>query len=124
MPRPPDTLCPDIGAMNLLCAHGLPGSEDLDVLACREWLRRAAEYLRERTERRRYLYDRNPDTFGRSEAIFLACLMVEGLQLDLGVRYRMDLVEADDRTFFSRADHLFIHGIIQGGGGTCSSLPP
>jgi hypothetical protein len=34
------------------------------------------------------------------------------------------LIEADDHAFFSSAEHLFIHGPLQGKGGTCSSLPP
>jgi hypothetical protein len=114
----------DIGTINLECARGLPGSETLDVGRCVRWLDAAAAHVAEKTRELQPLFDRQPGRFDHSEVVFRVMVMVEALQLDLGVSYRADLIEADDHAFFSSAEHLFIHGPIQGKGGTCSSLPP
>lgn len=66
---------------------------------------------------------RIPGSENNSEGKFRAAWMVTVLQRDLGVHYPQELIAMDDRSFLSRSDHLFIHGIIQGKGGTCSSLP-
>jgi hypothetical protein len=44
------------------------------------------------------------------------------LQRDIGIRYNPDLVEQED--FFADSRNLFIHGVLETGQGTCSSLPP
>src|SRR5262245_19403740 len=49
--------------------------------------------------------------------------LVTVLQRDLGVHYWQESIDLDDHEFFSRSENLFIHGIIQGKGGTCASLP-
>jgi hypothetical protein len=88
------------------------------------WIDAAAALVAEKTGELQPLFDQHPERFDHSGAVFRMMVMVEALQLDLGVSYRTDLIEADDQAFFSSAEHLFIHGVIQGKGGTCSSLPP
>src|SRR5262245_11448885 len=49
--------------------------------------------------------------------------LVTVLQRDLGVHHRQHTIDLDDHEFFADSANLFIHGIIQGKGGTCSSMP-
>ncbi len=115
--------CYEVAQSNLEHAIGLPGSERLDVAYCLRWLDDAARLIRQKTERHLYRLKEEPEEYDHSEANFRMNWLVTVLQRDLGVRYRTDLVEASDHEFLKRSDHLFIHGIIQGQGGTCSSMP-
>jgi hypothetical protein len=112
----------DIGAVNLACAAGLPGTEGLDVAECLAVLDAWAGHVRRETARWANQYRRDPAAFENSWDYFRILVMATVLQQDCGVRYDPDLVDRDD--FFSRSEHLFIHGVIQGKSGTCSSLPP
>jgi hypothetical protein len=76
------------------------------------------------TDRLTYLYHRNPSAYEGSFNRFRAEVMVTVLQRDLGVHYRQELIDMPDAEFFRNSEHLFIHGIIRGVGGTCASLPP
>lgn len=119
----PSLLPRDIAREHLECAVGLPGSEDLNIPTCIRWLDEAARLVACKTQRHFYQFEENPAEFNYSEGVFRMSWLATVLQRDLGVRYRMELNELSDQDFFSRSDHLFIHGIIQGKGGTCSSLP-
>lgn len=114
--------CLDVAETNLACAAGLPGAESLEIRHCLETLAQWAEQVSRETDRLRYLFDRNPDAFEHSRARFHAMVMVTVLQRDIGIRYEPTLIDRAD--FFASADNLFIHGVIQTGAGTCSSLPP
>ncbi len=39
------------------------------------------------------------------------------------VHYRQELIDMDDGAFFRDSRHLFLHGIVEGKGGGCASLP-
>jgi hypothetical protein len=114
----------DIALVNLACAQGLPGGEDIDVQRCIRAIDNAAQRVRRETERLAYCFRHDPASYENSWAYFRALVMVTVLQRDCGYHYDPELINADDATFFSRAEHLFLHGVIMGKGGTCSSLPP
>lgn len=113
----------DIALMNLLCAKGLPGAENLDIPAVLkqidEWAKRCPPEIE------RHLYraqdPRYADLFQGSENRVRIYLMVQVLQEDLGVRYNPDRIYTPD---FRDARDMFIHGMLPGAnGGTCASMP-
>lgn len=120
----PDELAKvDIAVVNLLCAKGLPGAENLDVPAALakidEWSKRAPPEIE------RHLYrakdPRYADLFQGSENRVRVYLMVQVLQEDLGVRYNPARIYDPD---FRDSRDTFIHGMLPGAnGGTCASMP-
>lgn len=119
----------DIAEMNLLCATGLPGAEQLSIghalATLDQWAKRVA------FETNRHLYrvtdPRYADTYRRSEAYFRAYFLLQVLQQDLGVKYDM---AAKDNFAFNDSRVAFIHGMIpmpgqtlaDTPGGTCASM--
>lgn len=114
----------DTAEVNLACAAGLPGAEKLDAYFCLRTLDDLTEQVRKETQRLAYLFETKPQTYQNSQAYFRMLVMTTVLQRDFGAHYSEKLKRMDDHHFFARADHLFLHGILQGQGGTCSSLPP
>ncbi len=112
----------DIARVNLACAAGLPGAERLDIAFCLAMLDAWADQVRSETARLAHQFQTNPQEFENSWAYFCILVMATVLQEDFGVRYDPTLIERDD--FFRNAAFLFLHGVVQGVGGTCSSLPP
>jgi hypothetical protein len=112
----------DIAAVNLACAAGLPGAEGLDAAGCLATLDAWAGHVGRETAQCAGRFRRDPGSFEGSWAYFRVLVLATVLQQDCGVRYDPDLIDRDD--YFSRPEHLFIHGVLQGRGGTCSSLPP
>ena len=113
----------DIAVMNLLCAKGLPGAENLDVRSVLATLDEWAGKVRIETERHLYrVHDpRYADHYNHSEARLRAEFIVQVLQEDCGVRYNLARVRNVD---FSKPQDLFIHGMVNSdNGGTCSSMP-
>lgn len=123
----------DIARVNLLCATGMPGAENLDTPGIEHALAtldRWAERVRFETDRHLYrVHDpRYAEHYRGSEAYLRASFLLQVLQEDLGVKYDMTAVGN-----FSFADSrvAFIHGMIPGPGqditetqgGTCASLP-
>ena len=113
----------DIAAADLEHAAGLPGSEGLDAARCLRWVDDATSRVRSQTEQHLSQFKENPARYDHSEAVFRMMWLVTVLQRDLGVHYHHEVVEKDDHKFFADSANLFIHGIIQGKGGTCSSMP-
>jgi hypothetical protein len=60
----------DIGLVNLLCAEGLPGAEDLKVSECLKRLDGWAEQAKFETQRHAYRYNEHPDQFRNSPGFF------------------------------------------------------
>jgi hypothetical protein len=112
----------DVAAVNLACAAGLPGAEALDVARCLARLDGWAGHVRRETARCAPQFRRDPAAFENSWSYFRVLVLATVLQQDCGVRYDSALVHRDD--FFSNAENLFLHGVLLGRGGTCSSLPP
>src|ERR1700685_939992 len=59
-----------IARMNLLCAQGLPGAEDLDLNSCLATLQDMAVRVSEETERYNYRFERSPADFENSEGFY------------------------------------------------------
>ena len=127
---PPERLSGlDIARMNLLCAQGLPGAEDLDVEPSLAALDGMAARVRAETARHRYRFKRSPSEFENSEDFFrmlmLAVVLVEDFQVSYVPGKRGTAVEARQGDgFFADAQDVFLHGLTGGKHqGTCSSLP-
>ena len=113
--------------INLLCAKGLAGSEDLNIEECLTKLEILAKYIKEKTERHLYKYHKNPELFKNSEAYF-RIVMLEGiLKQDYGIKYNMDIEATDPRIqykAFRDSKNFFLHGLLsEKKEGTCASMP-
>ncbi|MBX9627999.1 MAG: hypothetical protein K2X82_29645 [Gemmataceae bacterium] len=113
----------DIAVVNLACAAGLPGAETIDVSGCLRWLDRAADMTRRWTDAGLDEFFRpNPGEYKDSEAYFRVLALTMVLQRHCGVRYDPSKAGAGPEVPFEFHER-FIHGAIQGPGGTCSTLP-
>lgn len=112
-----------IDQVHLACAVGLPGAERLDAARCGRVLDEWAAFCRAYTERVIGEFDRDPAAFEHSRAKFQIMAMVTALQRGCGVCYRPELINASDENFFRNVEHLFLHGVTEGKGGSCPSLP-
>jgi hypothetical protein len=120
----------DIGEMNLLCATGLAGAENLDIGHAMSTLDSWAARVTFETNRHLYRVTdpRYADHYHHSEAYLRAEMLVQTLCEDLGVKY--DLAAKDDFSF-KDSRVAFIHGMIpmpgqtlaDTPGGTCASMP-
>jgi hypothetical protein len=120
----------DIAELNSACAQGLPGAESIDVPRVLQWLDEAAERVNSETRRHWHRFNASPGTYRNSPGYFCCYYLLQVLQEDFGVRYNPERVR--DPTFQDPSCHapdfrdsrdLFIHGIIDGQGGTCASMP-
>jgi hypothetical protein len=110
----------DIAETNLACAIDLPGELALDVPGCRARLDDFAERVRQETEALLPRFHRQPGDYEGSEAYFRILVMITVLQRDLGVRYNPIRIPEDVPL---EVEDVFIHGVLQGEGGTCASMP-
>ena len=113
----------DIAEMNLLCATGLPGAEDLDIDRCLARIDEWAGKVKAETERHLYrVHDpRYAEHYRHSEKYFRAEFLLQVLQEDCGVHYNMERVNSIS---FAQSKDLFIHGVVADpNGGTCVSMP-
>jgi len=120
----PDQLAKvDVALMNLLCAKGLPGAEDLDIPAALKKLDEWSAKVKHETDRHLYRVT-DPQYaahYNYSEARLRAEFIVQVLQEDCGVRYNPNRIYAPD---FSDSRDTFIHGMLpDSNGGTCASMP-
>jgi regulator of sirC expression with transglutaminase-like and TPR domain len=118
----------DVGLVNLLCAKGLSGSENLDVDAFVKRLDEMAEYVRSETAR--HIYKLREPEFRNSEGFFRMLYLVTVLQQDLRIHYNPARITAvgvfePNEAFFRDSRDVFIHGLIETNRlmGTCASLP-
>jgi hypothetical protein len=109
----------DIAEVNLLCAKGLPGTEDIDIPEFLCTLDRWAEKIRDATQRCPW-FQNNPEKYDGSVSLFRIHVMVSVLQRDCGVRYNPERIP-EEATLYP--EDVFIHGMLKGSGGTCASLP-
>lgn len=121
---PPDQLADiDVALMNLLCAKGLPGAENLDIPAVLSKLDEWADTVRQSTERHLYRVTdpRYAEHYNHSEARLQAEFIVQVLQESCGVQYNPDRIYDPD---FRDSRHIFLHGMLpSANGGTCASMP-
>lgn len=113
----------DIARINLLCATGLPGAEQIDIERSTRTLDLWAKRVESETNRHLYRlhHPQFVKHFAGSEARLRLEMLCQTLQEDFGVRYNPLRIHDPD---FSNAKDLFIHGMIADhNGGTCSSMP-
>ncbi len=116
--------CLDVAEVNLACAQGLPGTENLNIALCLETLHQWAKYVRQYTKRVARQFERNRQDYENSWAYFRVLAMATALYQDLGLRYNEErMANLDAKDFFKNAQDVFIHGALSGQGGTCTSLP-
>lgn len=120
----------DIALMNLLCAQGLPGAENLDPASYLAILDQWALHAKSEIERNLYRFQANPADYENSEGYFRMLLMSVVVYEDFGVRYNPERMAsptaappADDR-FFADSRDVLLHGLVgERRMGTCSSMP-
>jgi hypothetical protein len=111
----------DVAVANLVCAQGLPGSENLNIEAVVDWIADAARRVEFATQLNYPKFLDRPGEFANSQAIFCMATLMTVLQTELGVRYNPARI--DEPYEFRDSRDRFIHGITHGDGGTCMTLP-
>lgn len=111
----------DLAEMNLVCATGLPGAENLNIDQCLTRLDDWALRVRYWTDQSMWDFRQHPQNFRNSEAKFRVLLLISVLQQDFGVHYNDRGLDTCD---FSNSKNAFLHGMIDDpNGGTCASMP-
>jgi hypothetical protein len=108
----------DIARANLLAAEGLPGTEAIDLDRSQRKLdamaRRVAQCMNPAA------FEKRPEHWDSSFNLFRTHVLVSVLQREFAVRYNPAKVSVD--VPFDIQDS-FIHGVLDGPGGTCGTLP-
>lgn len=119
----------DVGYLNLRCAAGLPGSEELDVAEAVKRLDYMAMWVGRETSKNLYRYHRDPKRFG-SEARFKAGMMITVIAQDFRCQYNpkrgYDPKKPEPAdSFYADSKDLFVHGFLRENQayGTCASFP-
>ncbi len=111
----------DIALMNLICAEGLRGTENIDIERCVSTIDEWAALIRVDTQLRLPDFRRNPAKYDDSEKLFKVVNMVLYLKDKLGVNYDPGAMDNSD---FSDPEKIFVHGLLTGNrSGTCTSIP-
>ena len=120
----------DIAEVNLACAEGLAGSEDLDKKARLETLDKWTQHIRRETERCLPQFYRDRAYYYNSLPYYKILMLVTVLHQDFGVGYNMDLVNSgilyDFTTtkFNASSKDVFVHGLLADKRtGSCASMP-
>ena len=119
----------DIARMNLLCATGLPGSEDLDVEATLAVLDEWGELAKSNERKYKQSFVPNIEKYERSYALFLSVYLGFTLKEDLNCKYSRYLIAsgalADMKSirFFKDSRDLFLNCFVERQEGTCASFP-
>ena len=119
----------DIARMNLLCATGLPNSENIRLNDHLQTLDRWAEIVKKAEEKYLPTFYRNPAKYENSLSKFKAITLVLTFKEDLKCGYNMELVRSGamqdwkSTRFFKDSRDLFLHGLVERQKGTCASLP-
>lgn len=119
----------DIGLLNLLCAEGLPGAENLDIPECMATLDQWAESLRFQIDLNFHHYQENPAYYYHSTNFYNMVMMASILYTQMRIRYNPNLIEASanpkpDDHFFADSRNILIHGLLGPNRmGTCNSMP-
>ena len=108
----------DIGLMNLLCAEGLPGAEDLDIPDGLSKLDSMADYVKSETQRHAYRFREHPEEFKNSDAYFRMNMLGTILVQDLGIRYNPAIAfprldgKIPTMADAANSQDMFIHGLL------------
>jgi hypothetical protein len=119
----------DIALMNVLCAEGLPGAENLNADECLATLDQWAQHVKSETDRNFHRFREDPAYYYNSEAFYKMQMMAVVVYEDFGIRYNPKWIgppsetPADDH-FFADSRDIFIHAMVGPQRmGTCSSMP-
>jgi hypothetical protein len=127
----------DIARINLLCAEGLRGAENLDVAECLSTIDTLARYIERETKRNFHRFLERPADYRQSLPYYQMELLGSVLAQDAGIRYNPELEHLSSgaagqsppsdkewSVFFSSSTDVFLHGLLTGRrSGTCASLP-
>jgi hypothetical protein len=126
----------DVAVMNLLCAEGLLGSENLNVQQCLDRLDAWAAHVEQQTKRNLHRFRERPQEFKGSLPYYRLGMLGTVLAEDLRIQYNPKLearlaqgaIESKSsdawNAFFSSSTDVFIHGLLSGNHyGTCASMP-
>jgi len=109
----------DVAYLNLLVAEGLPGSESIDIKAALNQLDYWADLVRVNTEH--WLRSFRPTPEVPTEGHLRMVAMATALWRDIGIR--ISPKRMDNALNYTDSQDNFLHGILNGNGGTCASLP-
>lgn len=121
----------DIGLMNLLCAQGLPGSDDLDIPKELAVLDEWADLVKRETRANWNLYTQKPAEYEHSENNFKMYMLVEVLQTHCGIHYNpawlyissnKDVPQQEGYASYHDERNIFINGLIEQRMGTCANM--
>ncbi len=115
--------------MNLLCAEGLPGAENLKIQDSLATLDKWAEHAKREIDRNHHHFKEDPAYYYHSEAFYKMLMLAVVVYEDFGVRYNPKWIippseiRGDDG-FFTDSRDILIHGMVGPQRmGTCSSMP-
>ena len=115
--------------MNLLCAQGLSGCEQVNVSNSLAVLDQWVVRVKSETERHNYRFERNPAEFEHSRGFYKLLMLAVVLAEDYQIHYRTDRQVGPDSAamndgFFANAQDVFLPGLLgEQRAGTCSSMP-
>jgi len=119
----------DIARMNLLCAEGLSGAENLNVDESLTTLNQWAQHIKSEVDRNFHHFSEDPAYFYNSTNFYKMAMMGVVLYEDYSIRYNPKWVaapgtEQPDDHFYADSHDILIHGLIGDQHlGTCSSMP-
>jgi hypothetical protein len=115
--------------MNLLCAEGLSGCQQVDVTGSLALLDQWGGRVKSETARHNYRFERNPAEFENSKGFFKMLMLGVVLAEDFKVHYRLNKrggpeTSSEKDGFFADARDVFLPGVLgEQRQGTCSSMP-
>jgi hypothetical protein len=119
----------DIARMNLFCAEGLPGAENLNVDGSLATLDQWAQHIKSETDRNFHHYLEDPSYYYNSTNFYKMLMMAVVRYEDYYIRYNPKWIEApteirNNDHFAADSRDLLIHGLIgEQHMGTCGSMP-
>jgi hypothetical protein len=118
----------DIAEANLLCAQGLPGSENLNIKGKLRQFDDWVDRVDLETRRNFHRFKEHPAEYENSEIYYRMGMIVTVLQQDFGVHYNPDLMDVPeakvDEAFLSNPSNMMLTGLLSDKRmGTCSSMP-
>lgn len=118
----------DTAEANLLCAQGLPGSENLNIKGKLKQFDDWADRVDLETRRNWHRFKEHPEQYENSEIYYRMGMIVTVLQQDFRVHYNPDLIDVPeskvDEAFLSDPSNMLLTGLLSDRRmGTCSSMP-
>jgi hypothetical protein len=112
----------DMAVVNMLCATGLPGAEDLDIPHCLttldNWAGRVRRFVHDCLPK----YHRNPAEYYNQKGFACFLSMVTLLKHPRGLRIGYQPMAIGNQVFSDSRDDL-LHGLLTRKLGTCASMP-